>query len=255
MTSGTTANATSGAKGSVNTGNQNTATNSANVGGKVGGGVGGEGEGGQAAIPGIKGGISAGAGSSNTSGTTGGVNVSQENANTTGTSNTNQVQANQRNLIEKEMQQILGGPDEFKNWMRVNALNAENEANMKQIPLSALPPGAVDLAKIDPALTGPEKMLATLDAQRHNNALLAARNEFLYKAARDQLHSGKSYDVESLDKEFVNTDIYKALQNRFEHSQSLAKDSKYQPQFNEGDLWSDNANNILVRRNGKWEKR
>jgi hypothetical protein len=252
LTSGTTSSTSAENKGSANTGTQNTQTNSANVGGKLGANNG-NGEG--IAPPGVGGGISAGAGSSNTAGNTGGVNVSQGNAQTAGASNTNQVQANQRALIEKEIQSIIGSPEDFKDFMRVQSLNAQNEANMKSIPLSALPPGAIDLAQIDPSITGPEKILATLVAQKHNNALLAARNELLYKAAREQVKTGKTVDVKELDDQFVNSDIYKALTNKFNHTTQKAINPNYSPAINEGDLWADDANNVYVYKNGKLERK
>lgn len=255
LTNGATQGAGNEKKASVNTGTNNSNTNNANVGGNLGV-PGGKDANGQAVLP-PKMGVEAGAGSSNTAGNTGNVNVGEVNSANNSSSNTAQVQANQRALIERRIQEIIGGPEAFKDYIRVQALNAENEANMKNIPLDALPPGATDLAKIDPSLIGPEKMIATLIAQQRNNALLAARNEQLFAAARKASSSGKlaDMDINLLDKQFTNSEIYKAIDNTYNHRAAKALNFNYQPTMEEGHVMVDDHNNIHVYRNGKLEKK
>lgn len=232
----------------ANVGAQTQNTNSANLGGSTGG------MGSSGGVPptsgkfGVEGGLSA----SNTAGTNAGVNTRAQNAASQSQGNTQQEQQNLQTAIMQELQGVVKSPAEFQEFMRVQALDAQNKLALSNIPAHALPPGYQAIPEADIETMGAAGIIANRIAQQRNNSLMAAWNTELFKAQRDQAKSGKSFDAEALGREFEKSDVFKAINNTYSHKFNRAVTGQA-PQHKENDMIVDKSNRILVRSpKGEW---
>lgn len=234
----------------ANAGQQTSATNAANA--SLGLGATGVEGAGAVPPPGSKLGAGAGVSASNTAGTTGGASTRAQNTVSNAVGNTLQDQQNLQTAIMQELQGILKSAEDFREFMRVQALDAQNKQDLSNIPAHALPPGYQQIPEADVLTMGSEAILANRVAQQRNNSLMAAWNAELYKAQREQAKTGKQFDAENLGRDFEKSDIYKAINNTY--SQKLNRAITGQaPQHKENDMIVDKSNRILVRSpKGEW---
>ena len=232
----------------ANVGQQLQNTNAANIGLSTGA----MGTEGGVPPPGSKIGGSGGLSASNTAGQTAGVNTRAQNAAAQSQANTQQEQQNLQTAIMQELQGVVKSPDEFRDFMRVQALDAQNKQALSNIPAHALPPGYQAIPEADVETMGSAGIIANRIAQQRNNSLMAAWNTELFKAQREQARTGKSFDAEALGRDFEKSDIFKAINNTYSHKFNRAATGQA-PQHKENDMIVDKSNRILVRSpKGEW---
>ena len=198
----------------------NTTGNATNIGGggsvaPPAGAAGAEG----AVVPGasIKGGLNTSA-----SGTVQGtVTAGQANAATTANTNTTQEQQNVRTLIERELQGVIKNPQDFDNYMRIQALDAQNKAAAAAVPVHIMPPGFTNVTESDLQLGGTNAVIANRVEQLKNNALMAAWSNELFKATREAAKTGNRPDMNEIANQFQNSDLFKAINNTYARKMSL----------------------------------
>jgi len=216
--------------GAVNAGGQQGVN--ANIG--LGGAEGTAGAGGKSALN-AGGGISAG--------TQSGISQREANSVNTAAGNTLQEQQDLERAISKELQGAIKTPEEFRAFIRLQALNTENELALKQIPDSAKPPGYQNISQTDPYLGGAEAMIANRSRQQYNNALIAAWNAELFKAQRIAAKTGEQADIKEVSDKFQKSDLYKAITNTYtdKHERHFGRSGV----LKKGDLIVDQQHNIL----------
>jgi hypothetical protein len=189
-------------------------TTGATAGGNIG--VGGAGEGGVPPVSGkVGGGASIGA---NTSATTmGGASGREGTVATTSAGSMLQEQQTLQAAIMQELQGVIKSPAEFQEFMRLQSLNAANDLAYKNIPDHVKPAGWNNVPDTDLFVGGADAMIANRVAQQRNNALLAEWSKELLKAQREQVKSGKTYDLGELNAKFQESDVAKAINNTFEY--------------------------------------
>ena len=207
-------------RGGATGGIQNTGTNTSNVGGSLSGGVGGQTVDG-AVAPGAQVGGKAGISASDTSMVQGGVSVGQGVGTSASNANTLQEQQNVRTLIERELQGVISNPKDFDNYLRVQALDAQNKAAIAGVPANSMPPGYTNVTESDLQLGGTKAIIANRVEQAKNNALLAAWSNELFKATRDAAKTGALIDLNNIANQFQQSDIFKAINNTYAHRMSL----------------------------------
>jgi hypothetical protein len=198
----------------VNASGQAVAGQTAGVSG--GFGMQGAGEGG-VPPPGSK--LSAGGsmGASTSAGTQAGVSGREANIATSSQANMLQEQQTLQAALMQELQGVIKSPAEFQDFIRLQSLNAANDIAYKNIPEHVKPPTWNTVPDTDPYTGGADAMIANRVSQQRNNALMAAWSKELYTAQREQAKTGKSFDVDSLAQNFQQSDIFKAINNTFEH--------------------------------------
>jgi hypothetical protein len=219
-TIGANKGATSENRGNATGTTSNTTGNATNIGGggsvaPPAGAAGAEG----AVVPGasIKGGLNTSA-----SGTVQGtVTAGQANAATTANTNTTQEQQNVRTLIERELQGVIKNPQDFDNYMRIQALDAQNKAAAAAVPVHIMPPGFTNVTESDLQLGGTNAVIANRVEQLKNNALMAAWSNELFKATREAAKTGNRPDMNEIANQFQNSDLFKAISNTYAHKMSL----------------------------------
>jgi len=184
----------------------------------VSGGLGmqGAGEGG-VPPPGSK--LSAGGslGASTSASTQAGVSGREANVATSSQANMLQEQQDLRTALVQELQGVIKSPAEFQDFIRLQSLNAANDIAYKNIPEHVKPPTWNTVPDTDPFLGGADAMIANRVSQQRNNALMAAWSKELYAAQRERIKTGKSVDIDTLAQNFQQSDIFKAINNTFEH--------------------------------------
>ena len=208
-------NVSRGAQSSATNAGSATSGSQAGTGWTAGGGLGGK-EGG-ASVAGTLG-VNANAGlSGNGSNQTSATN-SQNNSAATSANNSLVEQQSLASAIIGELQTVLGkdpNGQAFKDFLRLHALNMDNEAELKKIPEGVKPPGYENIPETDPYLGGAEAMITNRTKQQANNALLAAYTKGLYQAQREALRTGESIDLGKIQADFQQSPIYKAILNTY----------------------------------------
>lgn len=197
----------------VNAGGQQTV--GANVGGNIGTGATGV-EGG---IPpaGAKVGVGGSMGANTSASTQAGASGRES---TSGSASRNEMLQEQQNLeraIFQELQGVIKTPAEFQSFVRLNALNAANDAAYKNIPEHVKPPTWNTVPDTDPYTGGAEAMIANRVNQQRNNALMAAWSKELLASQREMARTGKTVDLGQLSDNFQKSEIFQAINNTFQH--------------------------------------
>jgi len=197
----------------VNAGGQQTV--GANVGGNIGTGASGV-EGG---IPpaGAKVGVGGSMGANTSASTQAGASGRES---TSGSASRNEMLQEQQNLeraIFQELQGVIKTPAEFQSFIRLNALNAANDAAYKNIPEHVKPPTWNTVPDTDPYTGGAEAMIANRVNQQRNNALLAAWSKELLASQREMAKTGKTFDQGLLADNFQKSEIFQAINNTFQY--------------------------------------
>lgn len=166
--------------------------------------------------PGAKIGANANLGGTTLAQTTTNVNAAESKQAAAAASAGEQTTQNLQAKIMEEMQGVIK-PEQFNDFIRFNALNADNEAAYKNIPNKLTPPGYVNIPETDPNLSGHDAIIQNRVVQQRNNALLAAWSRDLVRAQREQILTGKSVDLDALSEKFQKSDIYKAIHNTYDY--------------------------------------
>lgn len=216
--------------GAVNAGGQQGVN--ANIG--LGGAEGTAGAGGKSALN-AGGGISAG--------TQSGVSQREASSVNTAAGNTLQEQQNLQAAIMQELQGAIKDPTQFRDFVRLQALNNANQLAMKDIPDTAKPPGYQEIPETDPYMGGAEAMISNRARQQMNNALMASWNAELFRAQRNAARTGEQADIKELADKFQKSDMYKAITNTYsdKHEKHLGRSGI----IKKGDLVVDQQHNIL----------
>lgn len=216
------------------------------IGGSAGVGLGGAGTGeGGVAPAGVAGKISGNVGVSTSAGVQSGVTGGEQTGATTGTSSSLQEQQNLQSAIIQELQGVIKTPEQFQQFMRLQNLNAANDAAMQNIPAHALPPTWNMPASTDVMVGGADAILANRVVQQRNNALMAAWTRELFNAQREMAKTGKAFDKEELSNQFMNSDIFKAINNTYEYKMKSQLSGR-QVLPPKGELMVNNRNQIKV---------
>lgn len=172
-----------------------------------------------------------------------GVNQRETNAVNNTAGNTLQEQQNLQAAITQELQGAIKTPEQFRAFMRLQALNTENELALKQIPDSAKPPGYQNIPETDPFLGGAEAMISNRSRQQYNNALIAAWNAELFKAQRIAARTGEQADIKEVADKFQKSDMFKAITNTYtdKHEKHFGRSGS----LKKGDLIVDQQHNIF----------
>ena len=188
-----------------------------------------------------KAGLNAGAGFN--TGTQSGVSQREGTSASTTAGNTLQEQQNLQAAIMQELQGVIRDAPQFKDFMRLQALNDANQLAMKDIPDSAKPPGYQDIPQTDIFTGGAEMMISNRARQQMNNALMAAWNAELFKAQRVAAKTGQQADIKEVADNFQKSDLFKAITNTYvdRHEKHLNRAGT----LKSGDLVVDRQHNIL----------
>lgn len=172
-----------------------------------------------------------------------GVNARENNAVSNANSQVMQEQQNLQAAILGELQGVIKPGQEFNDFVRLQSLNAQNELAMKNIPPSAKPPGWENVPETDPFTGGAEAMIRNRSIQQANNALMTAYSTELFKAQRKAAKTGEQADIKSIQDNFVNSDLYKAIRNTYtdRYNKHLGRGSS----LKKGDLIVDQSHNIF----------
>jgi hypothetical protein len=213
-----------GVNAGVNTQNGVSVGGNANVGNSLTGGAG------------LSGGVSS------TTGTNQGANARQaigENA-SAGTS-----QQVQQGLLQAMQQELVGvmNPEQFKDFIRLQSLNAKNQEDYSAIPDTVKPPGWESVPETDVMSGGVKSVIANRATQQKNNALMVAWSKELYRAEKRQAQTGEQVDLDQLREDFQNSDIFKAINNTFYSKLHKHLTGEDLPQES-GSLVVDNQNRI-----------
>lgn len=188
------------------------------VGGSAGVGIGGSGVGeGGIAPTGVAGRLSGNVGANTSAGAQTGVTGREQTGATTGASSSLQEQQNLQSAIMQELQGVIKGPEQFQQFMRLQSLNAANDAALQNIPAHALPPTWNSVPGTDAMVAGADSLIANRVNQQRNNALMAAWTKELFNAQREMAKTGKVFDKEELSNKFMGSDVFKAINNTFEY--------------------------------------
>lgn len=194
--------------------------------------------------------IGTGFGQTNTGSNTayGGSTSSGTSSASTSASSGVQQQAQFRNIVESIFQGKMSDA-EFTDFQRFIQLNdALNEVQAKRGG-ETLAPGAENLGKIDPLLSGQKNVAITAYKGMQNEALLSEWNHFL----ADKMNSsgGRMPSQAEMAKEFENSEVYKAIKYRYGSNIEQVRSGKpHEPK--DGDISVNNRNQLIVYKDGKW---
>lgn len=216
------------------------------VGGSANVGLGGTGTGeGGIAPAGASGRISGGVGVNTSAGTQAGVTGGEQTGATTGASSSLQEQQNLQSAIMQELQGVLKSPEQFQQFMRLQNLNAANDAALQNVPSHALPPTWNMPPSTNAMVDGANSLIANRVNQQRNNALMAAWTKELFNAQREMAKTGKAFDKDELSDKFMKSDAFKAINNTFEYKMKsqLSGRQIFPPK---GELMVNNRNEIKM---------
>ena len=177
--------------------------------------------------------------------TTAGGSASEANTAQASSGLTDQVQRNLQAAIENELQGVIKNPKDFYSWIRLQALDQENQANYKNIPDAVKPPGWENIPDQNPQLAGSQAIMANRVGQQRNNALMAAWSNELYKAQRRQAETGETFDLNKLASEFQQSNLFKGINNTYKNK--LAKEiTGQEPAYQAGEYYVDPKTHRLI---------
>jgi hypothetical protein len=170
------------------------------------------------------------------------------NASTSASSGVNQ-QAQFRDIVGSIFQGQMK-EDQLADFQRFIQLNDSLNATQAERSGKTLAPGAEDLGKIDPLLSGQKNTAITAFKGMQNEALLSEWSHFL----ADKMNSSGANmpGTPELTKEFENSEVYKAIKYRYGSNIEQARTGKpHEPK--DGDVSVNNRNQLIVYRDGKWK--
>ena len=197
--------------------------------------------------PSMTGGVSAtnSAGTAAQAGTTG---SNTTGAATSASSGVNQ-QAGFRDIVEGIFNQKMND-QQVSDFQRFLQLTTTLENVQKERKPETLAPGAENVGEIDPLLSGMKNTAVTAAKGMRNEALAAEWSHF--QADKMNSSDGRTPNLDKWREEFLDSEKYKSINNRFGFLIDRAKGENRTPQV--GDVWVDNRNKIIVYKgDGKWE--
>lgn len=204
---------------SATAGGQQTQGTTAGLQGNVGagrpGGAGAEGPVGAVVPPGMGVGIGGNLGGSTSATTYGSATGRAQNAAQANQAALNQETQSLQTAIMEELQGAIKSPQQFTDFMRLQALNAANDESYAQIPNHVKPPTWVDVSATDPYLGGSKAMQVNRINQQRNNALMAAWSKELYRAQQKAAETGTAINMEKLGEDFQKSQIFEAINNTY----------------------------------------
>jgi hypothetical protein len=162
-----------------------------------------------------------------------------------------QQQASFRTQVESILQGKMSDTEftDFQRFLQLNNSLNEIQANRKPEDMA---PGAERLGEIDPLLSGQKNVAITAFKGMKNEALLSEWSHFI--ADKTNSSQGKNLDIAKLAKEFQESDIAKAIRYRYDSNINEVRDAKpHKPK--DGDISVNNRNQLIVYRNGEWERK
>jgi hypothetical protein len=170
------------------------------------------------------------------------INERELNAASAANSKTAQDQQNLQSIIQQKMQKVIANGDEFRDFMRIQALNAANEVALSQIPNDVKPIGWTNMITTDPYLGGANAMITNASVGQRNNALLAAWTAEIYKAQNKAATTGVQENMGDLQKRFETSDLFKAINNTHTDREEIHLNKPRSRK--KGDLLVDRQHNI-----------
>jgi len=167
---------------------------------------------------------------------------------TSATASSGQTMQDQRNLqssIMAVLQGVIKTPQEFQDFARLQALNAQNEADAKNVPDFVKPIGFVNLTGTDIFTGGTDAVLMNRVQQQRNNALMAAYSAQLMKAARKVAATGQLVDQDALKQEFAASPLYQAINNTYDEKMNIHL--KGQGKYPKGTLMVNESNQLVIK--------
>jgi hypothetical protein len=167
---------------------------------------------------------------------------------TTASASSGQTIQDQRNLqssIMAMLQGVIKTPQEFQDFARLQALNAQNEADAKNVPDFVKPVGFVNLTGTDIYTGGADAGLMNRVQHQRNNALMAAYSAQLMKAARKVAATGQLVDQDALKQEFAASPLYQAINNTFDEKMNIHL--KGQGKHPKGTLMVNESNQLVIK--------
>ena len=222
-------------------GNLTSESRGANAGGSIGGAAGGEGVPPTTGKIGAAGGLNASTLGQNTTGGS----ASEANTASSSSGNTNQILQNLQAGIEEQLQGVIKSPKDFYSWIRLQALDQENQANYKNIPDTVKPPGWENIPDQNPQLAGSQAIMANRVGQQRNNALMAAWSNELYKAQRRQSETGEQIDINKIADEFQNSKIFRGINNTYKDKMTKELTGQI-PAYQAGEYYVDPKTHKLI---------
>lgn len=197
--------------------------------------------------PSMTGGVS-GTNSAGTAAQTGATASSGTGAATSASSGVNQ-QAGFRNIVEGIFNQKMND-QQVSDMQRFLQLTTSLETLQKERKPETLAPGAQNVGEVDPLLSGMKNIAITAAKGMRNEALAAEWAHF--QADKMNSADGRAPNLDKWREEFLDSEKYKAIDNRFGFLIDRAKGENRTPQV--GDVWVDNRNKLIVYKgDGKWE--
>jgi hypothetical protein len=167
---------------------------------------------------------------------------------TSASSGVNQ-QAQFRNIVESIFNQKMND-QQVSDMQRFLQLNTSLETLQKERKPETLAPGAQNVGEVDPLLSGMKNIAITAAKGMRNEALASEWAHF--QADKMNSADGRTPNLDKWREEFLDSDKYKAINNRFGFLIDRAKGENRTPQV--GDVWVDNRNKLIVYKgDGKWE--
>jgi len=148
-----------------------------------------------------------------------GGNLSANGRQSTGTNTsagtTTQVQQDLEKALTQELVGVIDNPQDFKDFLRLQALNAKNQEDYASIPKAVQPPGWENIPDTDVLAGGAKSVITNRATQQKNNALMVEWSKELYRAEKRQAQTGEQVDIDELRDKFQNSDVFKAINNTY----------------------------------------
>lgn len=171
-------------------------------------------------------------------------------------SSANTVQTNVLSEINKYVQGAITKPEQFRDLQRfvqLNGMIGETQSKMQQ-DVMGFAPGTKQLAPVEAMMNGTQDIQKYANDSLRNNALNVSWNAFLANEIHGNLKTISQETIDTLQKKFESTKIYKAIQRTYDLNNNLIDGKKVEHQ--EGMIYVD-KNNRLRRKvsadEGDWE--
>lgn len=158
-------------------------------------------------------------------------------------------QAQFRNILESKLNQVMT-EQQVSDFQRFLQLTSSLETIQKERKPESLAPGAESVGEVDPLMSGMKNIGITAAKGMRNEALAAEWAHFT--AEKMNSAEGRAPRFDKWQQEFLDSDKYKAINNRYNALIDQARGERKEPKV--GDVWVDNRNKLIVYKgNGNWE--
>lgn len=171
-------------------------------------------------------------------------------------SNANTAQSNIASEINKYVQGAITKPEQFtdlQRFVQLNGMIGEAQAKMQQ-DVMGFAPGTKQLAPVEAMMNSTRDIQKYSNDSLRNNALNVAWNSYLANEIHANLKTVSQETIDTLQKKFESTKIYRAIQRTYDLNNDVIDGKKSEHQ--EGMIYVD-KNNRLRRKvsadEGNWE--